>query len=443
MNRNTKVLRLWRGILWIGVVGGFLAIVAVLFLNKGRPEEKNNLVPEIRVALNGVTLDEINSGPKRVPYSGNEMILIDGDTRYYFDNMEIRGRGNASWLMEKKSYRIKLTEKTDLLGLGKTKKWAMISNNADNSLMRNDLGYYVAGLLYDNYPIRGEFARFVVDGENLGLYYMSKMVFVGKDSIDLRDPLGILVEVDDVYYKTGGEYRVSKNMSDYISVEDAVTEDNIDEALDSFMKDYDELERVIKLGDYWLVAKKADVESWAKYFLLSEFSSNPDAYVTSWYLYKDGEGDKIHAGVGWDFDGAFGNENWWQRDDDLYSPVRLMARMKSLVSKWDEYEGDTRRCDLLDGSLISPAMCYLFEMPDFRQLLAKVYREKLMTKREEILSYIQKRADYIRDAAIENNELWNKGSFDEEVEYLTWWVGKRFDYFDDIFGRIELLPEES
>lgn len=440
---NEKLRAKKYGFICIGVGVVFLVIFLIPFLGKEQFGGKDSFVPEVRVALNGITLDEINSGPKRVGYAGNEMILIDGDARRYFNDVEIRGRGNASWLMKKKSYRIKVTEKVDLLGLGKTKKWALISNYADSSLMRNDLGYYIASLLYDDYPIRGEFVRFVVDGEDRGLYYMSKLVSIGKDAIDLRDSLGILVEVDDVYCETSDEYRVAKVMSDCVSVEDVVARENVGEVLDFFMDDYNELEEVIKAGDYSSVVKKADIESWAKYFLLSELSSNPDAYVTSWYLYKDGKNDKIHAGIGWDFDGAFGNEDWWKRDDELYSPVELMTRMRSLVSKWDEYDGNVKRCDLLDGGLISPSMCYLFEMSDFRQLLGKIYREKLMDKREEIISYIHEKADYIRDMAIANNKLWKRGDFDGAVEYLLWWVDKRFDFFDDLFGKMELVSEES
>ena len=433
MSRGLKIKRhvaIFVGIAICLVGGGFLLLFS--FINNNL-KENNKIIPEIKIILNGATLDEINGGPKRVEYIGNEMFLIDGDDERYFDNVEIRGRGNASWLMNKKSYRIKLSRKTDLLKLKKIRKWAMISNNTDNSLMRNDLGYYVANLLYDNYPIQGEFVKFIVDEKDLGLYYMSRLITIDKNSVDLKNSLGILVEVDNVYYEAEENYGTTK-LFDHITVEDVVVEDNIDEALNLFINDYNELEKAIIRGDYKTVVEKVDIVSFAKYYLLSEISSNPDAYVTSWYLYKDGEGDKIHANIGWDFDGAFGNQNWGIKEGELHSPVRLMARAKTLTDGWDDYGEGVSRCELLYETLVSPTMCYMVDMPEFRDLVKKTYREKLMGKRGEIISYIRSTADYIRDEAIADNELWGKGNFDEEIEYLIWWVNKRFDYFDELFG---------
>ena len=75
-------------------------------------------------------------------------------------------------------------------------------------------------------------------------------------------------------------------------------------------------------------------------------------------------------------------------------------------------------------------MCRLVLMPEFRNVVQKKYREKLFGKKEEVINYIEMKADYIRAAANRNNEIWDHGSFEEELEYLIWWVGERFDYFD-------------
>ena len=419
------------------LVGLLLCLLGGIFLlfNFSVWKTAGRTIPKIEITLADTTLDEINSGPKRLGYPDNKMTLNDGKNKYYFDNVEIRGRGNASWMMNKKSYRIKLTRKVNLLGLGKIKKWAMISNYTDNSMIRNALGNFIADLLYDDYPIQGEFINFTVDGKNLGLYYMSELVTVDKSSVDLKDPFGILVELDDVYYETEEKYYVTK-LNDHITIGDVTVEDNKDEAMGFFMDDYNIFEKAVKSGDYELMTEVVDAESFAKYYLLGEFSSNLDAYMTSWYLYKDGEEDKIHSNIGWDFDGAFGNRRWWEREgDDLYSPTELMTRMKYTVDGWNDYaENDVNRCDLLYEVLASPTMCYMIGMPEFRELVAEIYQKKLMGKREEIVSYIRNTADYIRDEAIADNELWGKGDFDEEVEYLVWWVDKRFDYFNDLYG---------
>ena len=39
----------------------------------------------------------------------------------------MKGRGNYSWSFKRKSYTLKLGKKTDLCGMGKSKKYALVS----------------------------------------------------------------------------------------------------------------------------------------------------------------------------------------------------------------------------------------------------------------------------------------------------------------------------
>ena len=59
----------------------------------------------------------------------------------------IRGRGHMSWGMSrKKSYKIKLQEKQDLFGMGKSNDWALMANSMDSSLLRNRITYKLGEL---------------------------------------------------------------------------------------------------------------------------------------------------------------------------------------------------------------------------------------------------------------------------------------------------------
>ena len=54
----------------------------------------------------------------------------------------VRGRGNASWNFPKKPYRLKFDEKQQLLDApAKAKKWTLINNYGDKTLMRNILAF--------------------------------------------------------------------------------------------------------------------------------------------------------------------------------------------------------------------------------------------------------------------------------------------------------------
>ena len=54
-------------------------------------------------------------------------------------DLTIRGRGNTSWEMPKKSYKIEFTQKQELLGMPQDKDWALIGNYADKTLMKKIL----------------------------------------------------------------------------------------------------------------------------------------------------------------------------------------------------------------------------------------------------------------------------------------------------------------
>ena len=53
--------------------------------------------------------------------------------------LQIRGRGNSTWGMPKKPYRLKLTDKQSLLGMPSSRDWVLLANYSDKTLLRNAL----------------------------------------------------------------------------------------------------------------------------------------------------------------------------------------------------------------------------------------------------------------------------------------------------------------
>ena len=82
--------------------------------------------------------DEISSNVYIISENGTK-ILSTSDTG-------VRGRGNASWLyFPKKPYRLKFDSKQSPLGApASAKKWTLISNYSDKSLMRNILAFEIS-----------------------------------------------------------------------------------------------------------------------------------------------------------------------------------------------------------------------------------------------------------------------------------------------------------
>ena len=431
----------------------FLLVVGVgVFIYNSYRQISSINVPRMEISLDGITLEKIHKNGKNIKYGGNTVILFDHGNKEVFSNVELKGRGNFSWAAEKKSYNIKLPNKVSLLGLGRQKKWGLIANSLDDTLLRNDIGHYISNTVTEEFPISGDYLELKIDEQDLGLYYLSELVSIGKESVDIKNPFGVLVEFDKVYCQDEQYNYKSETIKDCMSLKDAVDDDNIEFAMNNFMDYYNKFEKLLINGKYKEVFNYIDKESWAEYYLLSEFTGDIDASTTSWFFYKDGLENKIYSGPGWDFDAGFGNRNWGEWPDDFYSPNTIMARLKYSFDKKEDYsEGKKMGCryetegNEVGLSYVSPVTCYLVDIPEFVDEVSRLYKERLMNRREEILAYIRDRADYIRETAIRNNEMWGKGDFNEAVDYLVWWVDKRFDLFDELYGgkRTEFLEEPS
>ena len=86
--------------------------------------------------------------------------------------IEIRGRGNYSWSStEKKSYRIKFAEKTNLLGQGNgpCRSWTLLAVHCDQSLLRTAAGFYFGRNLTGlDFISSATFAKVYLNGEYVG-----------------------------------------------------------------------------------------------------------------------------------------------------------------------------------------------------------------------------------------------------------------------------------
>ena len=43
-------------------------------------------------------------------------------------------------------------------------------------------------------------------------------------------------------------------------------------------------------------------------------------------------------------------------------------------------------------------MCYLMDIPEFKGEVGRLYKERLMNRKDEVINYIRDRASYIREA---------------------------------------------
>lgn len=276
-------------------------------------------LPSLYVALDGATLDEVHQD-KDVKYEGTAVTLTDitnGKNDLQVTDATFKGRGNSSWThYEKKGYQIKFDKKTSVLGMAKAKKWVLLANSSDDSMMRNKLAFDLADQLGMTYVPDGEYVDLWINGDYRGTYLICEKAEIGGSRLDLNDPKGVLMEQDEAFYASEDIWIENKSTGKHFVVKESVTEDDpallqeavkgFDEALDAFM----EYLAITPEGDITpdTLSRYIDVDSFLQYYLVNEYALNRESSTTSFYWYRDGDQDVLHLGPVWDFDTCMGND---------------------------------------------------------------------------------------------------------------------------------------
>ena len=121
----------------------------------------------------------------------------ENDSVAMFDSLQIRGRGNSTWNMAKKPYRLKFNKKEKLLGKGyaKTKNWTLLANHGDKSLIRNALTRQLGEWMGLKFNPAAKFVDLTFNDEYVGNYQLS-------DHIDVRPHRVNITEQDEVISDT-------------------------------------------------------------------------------------------------------------------------------------------------------------------------------------------------------------------------------------------------
>ena len=104
----------------------------------------------------------------------------------YDGKMTMAGRGNTTWKWDKKPYKIKLDKKTDFFGFGKSKKWVLLANYLDESLLRNNTA---AGLSQELglTTMQTNWVDVVINGEYAGNYQLCEQVGIEEGRVNIND----------------------------------------------------------------------------------------------------------------------------------------------------------------------------------------------------------------------------------------------------------------
>ena len=221
---------------------------------------------------------------------------------------EIRGRGNASWNFEKKPYRLKFDKKQSPLGApASAKKWTLISNHGDKTLMRNILAFEVSRRVGQPYTPFCNPVDLIINGEYRGCYQLCDQVEADEDRVPCED--GYLIEIDAYAWDEEVMFASASGIPVTIKHPD---EDDITDQQKKFINDYFNKFEAAALASNFTdpnngYRKYLDLDSFLRNFIVGEFCANTDAFW-SVYMYKDASDGKLYTGPTWDNDLSFDND---------------------------------------------------------------------------------------------------------------------------------------
>ena len=344
---------------------------------------------------------------------------------------EIRGRGNSTWGMSKKPYRIKLDQKKNFLNLpAKEKNWVFLANYADKTLIRNALAFEISRIIGMEFSPSAKFVDFYLNNSYLGNYMVSDQIEVNpfrvpvqkQDSLNTQEPEitgGYLLEIDGFASTEPLWFTTAKGLKVTVKYPD---DEDINAQQLNYIRNYiaDFESRLFaanfkdELAGY---RAKVDTTSLINWYIACELTGNSDAFWST-YIYKKNSDDKLYFGPLWDFDIAFNNDN---RLGD--ATQKLMRESAHNPRTWIE-------------QLCRDEWFQLAVSRRWQQLVQSNLQGKLTT-------FITQTAELIETSQQLNFQRWNNlntrvyretylfDTYAKGVDYLKTYVGNRIAYLND------------
>jgi len=259
---------------------------------------------------------------KEVYVKGIASIISENGTKIYTDSLEIRGRGNASWGFPKKPYRMKLANKTSVLGLPAVERnWTLINNYGDKTLMRNLLAFDLSKRFQMPFTPAGVPVNVYLNGEFKGCYQLCDFIEVAANRVDITkmtpDDItqpnisgGYCIEMDAYYYTEDLYFFSQRGVP--VSFKYPKTDEIVDAQFNYIRSHFNLLEASVFASNFKDPVsgyrKYLDLETFIRFFLVGEISGNTDTFWQT-YLYKKRNNDRFFFGPVWDFDLAYENDN--------------------------------------------------------------------------------------------------------------------------------------
>lgn len=356
----------------------------------------------------------------------------------------VRGRGNSTWDMPKKPYKIKFDEKISIFGLGEDKEWVLLANYADKTLLRNVVAMKLSEIVGMEWTPSMLPVEVYLNDEYMGCYTFSEHKKVSKYRVDLD----IVGESDNSGDAVTGDYymEIEQNMDETTCFRTSIcgipmmfSDPEVPTAAqyDYIVGYFYDAENALMGNNFtdpengW--QKYIDIESFAKAYIVNELTKNIDGNMRKSSFITKEKGKKLEMYHLWDYDLTLGNCNYL--DDEFGAtdgPEGWFIKDFSCnywTHGWNHTNWYTRLTD-------DPAFC-----AKVKEIWDKHHQEL-----SSIPDFIDIKAMIMEDAQKRNFTTWDilntyvwpnavvKGSYAGEVDYLKEYYTKRFNWLDGKFN---------
>ena len=391
-----------------------------------------------------IETDNPNATIGKKDYVSGKLTIVSSDKKECMTDalLGIRGRGNSTWGMAKKPYRIKFDSKTRLLNLNaKAKSWVLLANYADKTLMRNAVAFEVSSFLGMEFTPAVRFVDVVLNGEFMGNYMVSDQVEVAKgrvpveeqETTDTEEPAitgGYLIELDGFASSEPVWFQTPKGLKVTVKYP---KDDEINMKQRRYITDY-----ICNFEDVLFSAQFTDPEegyrawidekSLIDWYIACELVGNSDSFWST-YIYKKREDKHLYFGPLWDYDIAFNNDN---RLGDATN--KLMREAAHNPKDWVQQ---------------------MWKDPWFRHAVNERWKELVASGVEEhLLTYVSETASLIDRSQALNFNRWKVldkrvyletklyDTYTGGVDYLKTYIKNRVAFLTDSFGEEDEEEEE-
>ncbi len=325
---------------------------------------------------------------------------------------KIRGRGNTTWGMPKKPYKIKLSKKAGLLGMKPEKTWVLLANYLDPTLMLTATAMKIGEQLDVDYINHIIPVDVTLNGKYIGQYNLTEKIQVKKNRVDVEN--GVLLEVDANYdedyqfkshtYKLPVMFKYPKKVKD--------------DLFNQIKGEINHLESLVNSSDFPNnnYSDYFDKEAFAKYIIVYLLTDNEEInHPKSTYINKK-ENGKYRMGPIWDFDWAYGYEKTHKHFSTYKRPLFWENSKKPGTKFFRKILSD----------------------PAVASLVKEKWNDYKTNHFQNLLDYLDAYYKGQKQSRAKDYKIWETGTgnFDNECNNLKKWLKNRVSYLDGYIGEL-------